>query len=244
MKIAEDVLTVLNNSRLENNVLYLPPTQLERKLYVSTNKVLELLGGKWNKKIKGHTFDSDVDELLNDAINFGEITDHKKEYQFFPTPKEIVSLMIGFAEIKNSDTILEPSAGDGAIANELISITPNIHIVELNPKMFDLLKDFPVRLNEDFLTAKLEPVYDKVVMNPPFSKQQDVDHILKAFSLLKPGGILVSVVSESPFFRQNKKSIEFREWLDINNAEIFELESGAFKSSGTMVKSRIIKTVK
>jgi hypothetical protein len=54
----------------------------------------------------------------------------------------------------------------------------------------------------------------------------------------------VSVVSESPFFRSNKKSIEFRAWLDENNAEIIDNDPGAFKESGTMVKTRIIKLVK
>jgi len=62
--------------------------------------------------------------------------------------------------------------------------------------------------------------------------------------VLKNGGIMVSVVSESPFFRSNKKSVDFRAFLEKNNAEIYELESGAFKESDTMVKTRIIKIVK
>ena len=73
MKIKEDVLQVLNESKLDNNILYLPPKQLERKLYTDVNKVLELLGGKWNRSLKGHKFEIDVEEMLNDAINFGEV---------------------------------------------------------------------------------------------------------------------------------------------------------------------------
>jgi hypothetical protein len=38
--------------------------------------------------------------------------------------------------------------------------------------------------------------------------------------------------------------VAFREWLKDNNAEIFDLPSGAFKESGTMVKTRIIKVKK
>ena len=86
--------------------------------------------------------------------------------------------------------------------------------------------------------------YDRIIANPPFSKQQDIDHIMHMHSLLKPGGILVSVVSESPFFRINKKSVAFREFLEANNAEIIPLDTGAFKESGTMVKTRIIKMEK
>ena len=45
----------------------------------------------------------------------------------------------------------------------------------------------------------------------------------------------------SPLFRDNKKSVEFREWLKENNAIVLPLLEGAFKESGIIVKSRIIK---
>ena len=44
MKIAQDIMDVLIHSKVEGNQLFLPPTQLERKLYVSVNKILEDLG--------------------------------------------------------------------------------------------------------------------------------------------------------------------------------------------------------
>jgi len=245
MKINPEILTILNNSKLENNILYLPPTQLDRKVYVEVNKCLELIGGKWNKKLKGHSFEDDVEEILDNIINFGEVVDSKKEYQFFPTPKNIVRQLIELAEIKETDVVLEPSAGDGAIADELLKITKNVHVIELNQKMYDKLeKKFQYSMLQDFLTIEPKELYNKIVMNPPFSKQQDIDHILQAYKALKSPGILVSIVSESPFFRENRKSNEFRQWLFNNDAEVIELESGAFKESGTMVKTRIIKVVK
>ena len=111
--------------------------------------------------------------------------------------------------------------------------------------MYDKLeKKFQYSMLQDFLTIEPKELYNKIVMNPPFSKQQDIDHILQAYKALKSPGILVSIVSESPFFRENRKSNEFRQWLFNNDAEVIELESGAFKESGTMVKTRIIKVVK
>ena len=83
--------------------------------------------------------------------------------------------------------------------------------------------------------------FDKIIMNPPFSKQQDIDHIYKAFWHLKREGILISIVSEAPFFRTNKKSIEFRKFLEDNNAEIIKKPEGTFKERGTMVNTRLIK---
>lgn len=243
MKISGSVLEILNNAKLENNILYLPPQQLERKLYLEVNKVLELLGGKWDRKIKGHKFDEDVEELLNDAINYGEIIDHKKELQYFPTPINIVKQLIELAEIAPKNWVLEPSAGEGAILRELRKIAERAYYVEINEKFWNKLDEItPYGLRGNFLEKQpVDDLMDRVVMNPPFSKQQDIDHILHAYKYLKANGILVSVVSESPFYRNNKKSIQFREWLKKNGAEIIELEPGAFKESGTMVKTRIIK---
>ena len=49
MKINNTVLDVLGNCRVEENVLFLP-ANLDRKVYTDVNKVLEALGGKWNRK--------------------------------------------------------------------------------------------------------------------------------------------------------------------------------------------------
>lgn len=241
LKIKDDVLQVLRSSKVDedNNILFLPATQLDRKLYIDVNKCLESLGGKWNKKSKGHVFDSNPSDGLDEMINTGEWTDAKKEFQYFPTPKNIVKKMIELAEINSEDVILEPSAGRGAIADEFPKENP-ITLIELMPENFEKLKEKGyenVHLG-DFLQSTT--FADKIIMNPPFTKHQDVKHIFHAWECLKSGGRLVSVVSESPFFRENSLSAGFRSWLEENNAEVIELESGDFKESGTMVKTRII----
>ena len=49
--------------------------------------------------------------------------------------------------------------------------------------------------------------YSRVIMNPPFSHGQDIRHILRAFSLLRPGGVLVAVCLNGP--RQQEKLLPF-----------------------------------
>lgn len=242
MKISNEILNILDQCKIDENVVFLPQIQLDRKTYLEVNKCLESIGGKWNRKEKGHLFEENPNDLLENLMISGEVIDVKKEFQFFETPKEMAELMIEMAELKDSDVILEPSAGQGAIAN-LIPNNERVHIIELNPKNYEKLQ-YNHSVLGDFLEVETKELYDKVIMNPPFSKQQDVDHILHAFDCLKPGGILVSVVSESPFFRENKKSTEFRNWLEEHNAEVIKNDDGAFKSSGTMVNTRIIKVVK
>lgn len=244
MKVKENILDILGECVIQGNTVFLPQTQLDRKVYVEVNKCLESIGGKWNRKAKGHVFGDKPTDLLDNLILTGETTDLKKEYQYFPTPKAVVRMMVELAEIRPSDLLLEPSAGQGAILDEFPTRNPYVAI-ELSPNNIKVLRDKGYSVAQcDFLTHNPPDGYDKIIMNPPFSRQQDIDHILHAFDLIEDGGILVSVVSESPFFRSNKKSVEFREFLDKNDAEVTTLPEGAFKDSGTMVRTRIIKVRK
>ena len=56
MNISNEVLAVLSNAAMDGKNLKLTG-QLDRALYVATNKVLELAGGKWNRKAQGHIFE-------------------------------------------------------------------------------------------------------------------------------------------------------------------------------------------
>lgn len=242
MKIKPEVLNVLKMSTVneETNLLFLPNIQLDRKLYVEVNKCLEGIGGAWNRKLKGHLFDHNPSDDLDEMINTGEWTDKKKEYQYFPTPKNIVFQMINLANIQSTELVLEPSAGQGSILEEFPKNTPYVAI-ELMPENCKVLKDKGYSVAQtDFLSWNPVEKFDKIIANPPFTKQQDVKHVLHMWDCLKKGGRLVSIVSESPFFRENNLSKEFRSWLDENNGEIIELDAGDFKESGTMVKTRII----
>ena len=69
-KIPENVLNVLGECRADGNLLYLPSVQLDRKTYTEVNKVLENMGGKWNRKAKAHVFaeDDDVAEMLENVL--------------------------------------------------------------------------------------------------------------------------------------------------------------------------------
>ena len=59
MKVANEVLNVLAAADFSGPRLVLTG-QLDRKLYTSTNAVLEAAGGKWDKKTKAHIFPVDA----------------------------------------------------------------------------------------------------------------------------------------------------------------------------------------
>lgn len=243
MKIRDEILSILAMCLIEENIVSLPQIQLDRKTYLEANKHLEHLGGKWNRRAKGHVFDFDPTDSFENMLLTGETTDFKKESQFFETPPELAKKMVEMADIGTDHYILEPSAGRGAITKQIDK--GFLFCNEINPEMANyLINELNLNVScSDFLkfTEQESGIHDRIIMNPPFTKQQDIDHILHAYSLLSPGGILVSVVSESPFFRENEKSKVFRKWLELINAEVINNPDGTFKSSGTMVRTRLIK---
>jgi predicted RNA methylase len=254
MKIANDILNILDKCTIEQNTVFLTCGQLDRKTYEAVNKCLESIGGKWNKKAKGHVFEDDPVELLDNLILTGETIDLKKQYQFFPTPRVVAEIMCDMAELKPESKVLEPSIGKGDLADVIYERgIAELIGVELNRDMDKHLKNKPytsmtginfLDFADEVQDGKIRQDWDRIIMNPPFAKQQDIDHVYAAYAILAKSGVLVSVVSEGPFFRENKKSVDFREWLDDIGAEVIENDVGAFKESGTMVKTRIIKIAK
>ena len=244
MGIKENIRDILAECRAEGNVVYLPQRQLERADYEAVNKVLSALGGKWNRKAKGHVFDYEPEDALEEVVLSGEYSDVKKEFQFFETPKELAQKLCDMAEITSDCSVLEPSVGKGRIADEIIKRNPkDLRCYEINKDLEKFLSEKEYSVNfGDFLTASEEEINaDRIVMNPPFSKQQDIDHVYKAFEVLNPDGILVSVMSTSHTYRTNRKSELFRDFLEMTGAEVEILPEGTFKESGTMVRSCVVK---
>ena len=252
MKIKNEILEVIKQGTLseEGDVYYLPDIQLDRKLYVETNKVLEGLGLKWNKKEKAHISSEDVSEKWYNMIDTGEWVDVKKQYQYFPTPKEIVRQMIDMINWEGVETALEPSFGTGNILDELPSQT-NIHGCEINPEMFTevSLKYTAVEnvnlLNIDFLSLE-EMCFDVIIANPPFTKLQSLKHFNHMVKLLEDNGQLLCILPCGDYDKNSSIKLrqEFTKFVDDNNCSITYLDGGHFKESGTMVKTMIVKYVK
>jgi hypothetical protein len=134
---------------------------------------------------------------------------------------------------------LEPSAGTGAIADKMKAAGLDVHCVEINMGLTQglLSKGYSVT-PADFLGIQPAENYDLVMMNPPFSA--DVAHVRHAYGFLKPGGRLVAIMSEGPFFRSYRADVEFRAWLDEIGGVSEQLPPDTFKASGTGVNVRLV----
>jgi phospholipid N-methyltransferase len=242
---------VLQACTVEGTIIKLPADQLDRKVYLDTKKKLEHIGGKWKGgKTFGFVFDHDPTELLEQIAN-GEDRNLKKETQFFPTPKEVVELMLSKVSIMAHTCILEPSAGRGAIIEGIIEHCKpfgSIHAVEKDPLHRTFLKRqidetwyTQVNLDEctDFLEYKIPEFISVILANPPFNKNQDIDHIIKMYDGLNHGTI-VTLASKHWEISDNKKERFFRKWLKVVGAEVTPIDQGAFKESGTMIATNLI----
>jgi len=239
---------VFDACRIEGNNVYLPQ-QLDRKLYEQVNKALVGIGGKWNRSAKAHVFPSDPSKLLG-RVKEGEKINLKKDFQFFETPDDIADELVRLAfEVPYQiGRILEPSAGQGAIIDAIHRKDPDIKVwcFELMGTNSQILKDkytedqIGLYRESNFLNTKNFDGYSMIIANPPFTKNQDIDHIMHMYKCLEPGGKLVSIASNHWAESSNKKETEFQEWLYEKQGTVLDIPKGSFKSSGTLVGGSII----
>ena len=239
------------------------PITKDRGLYQRTAKILETLGGKWNRKAQAIVFEDqpDAEVSLHEAIESGTYVDLRKFYQFFETPPAVSSLLMERLELRGKQTVLEPNAGHGALICAIAEFCydtkhdPQVTAVEVNPdceyRLRELIGSDSQVLKRlvmgDFLN--IDPVdglgyFDRIVMNPPFAKNQDIMHVQHAYKFLAPEGVLVAVMSPGFTFRSDKKASGFREWLEdirdtghAKQASYTTLPPNSFTVSGTNVNT-------
>jgi len=248
-QISQNIRTVLSTLEINGNDVRITG-QLDRKLYLAVNKVLERIGGKWNKKAKAHVFDVDPTDRLEAVIESG-VLDPKIKTGYFPTPPEIADKMIELADLKKQHFILEPSAGQGHIADrictKLVNHPYDIYTWELLPENRATLEEKGYYVRGDFIEFAHKRgaegwIFDRIIMNPPFERQADIDHVTAAFNLLAPSGVLVTIMSAGVIFRENKKTTECRETvIEPYVTYLKHLPTGTFKESGTMVRTIMLR---
>lgn len=132
---------------------------------------------------------------------------------YFATPEPLGLKMVEWADIRDGDKALEPSAGHGAIARWLpdnISRTVVEPSSELASRLKMVVGDARL-LQERFedLDTKANK-YDAIVMNPPFGSggSTAIQHVAKAAKHLNNGGRIVALIPTGP-----AADAKFGKWL-------------------------------
>lgn len=226
--------------------------RLNRQDYLKVNEVLETLGGRWNKKAKAHLFEGveDLRERIEGVVNLGAFVNPKKAYDLFETPLPLAQkLMRNFDVLADGSVMLEPSAGNGNLVSVILnSGNFKVRAVEIQTNCaIELHRRFRAEVElcrlevrqDDFMHTTFDRKFSGCLMNPPFSRQQDIDHVGRAIDLMskEDGCTLVAVMAAGVLFRQNAKTVAFRRLLQELDAKIEENPDGTFMPSGTAVNT-------
>jgi len=250
--IDSDVRDVLARSSISSDRVVLPPEQLDRKLYERINKALVAAGGKWNRSAKAHLFARDPREALGLAAETGKVVHVKNTLQAFYTPCAIADRLVALiGPLEDGDCVLEPSCGDGSIVGAIIRHQPGVYMTAIDidreamtSARMDWGRGRETRddfINADFLDMPVDPTYDVVLMNPPFTKDQDIEHVMHAWEFVRPGGRLATIMSMGWRTSTRGKRKRFREFVELLGGKVIEVEAGAFKESGTDVSTVMVR---
>jgi hypothetical protein len=238
-------------------------TQLARSDYEQANMVLGRIagGGSWNRQRRGHIYPPGRNPAaeLRDVLTAGVIPpDPKQQDGWFATPTRLAeSLAFDYAlpgpQLPTDQVrALEPSAGEGALADALCGYgVVDITCVEPDPYRSALLRGKGYQTVEttfqDWVatTPNTRSHFNIVLMNPPFTEPGDqlawITHITLAWELLAPGGRLVAVCPASLEFRTDRRTRTLRELVE-RTGDLQRLPADTFKQSGTNVRT-VVATI-
>lgn len=218
------------------------PGRLDRKLYLEVNAALSALGGTWTRKLQAHLFPGDPTTALASVVGEGSFVDTKRELDQFFTPDPLAALIAERADVAGR-FVLEPSAGHGALAKAALAQgAAHVVCVDKDPACCAVLGQLGAQVDvceDDFLALRPAGLFSRILMNPPFSGQQDIDHVTHAHALLPKGGRLVAVMANGVTFREDRKAKGFRALAD-RHGTIEELPPQSFRASGTDVHTVLV----
>jgi hypothetical protein len=153
------------------------------------------------------------------------------DMQFYPTPEDLAKRAWGKFKNKDYVKVLEPSAGEGHLAEACPrdyygGKSTKADCIELDVTKHPLLRDkgFDV-IGVDFLSYDGPgAMYSHIIMNPPFA--QGVQHVLKAWDILYDGEIVAILNAETirnPFSKEREMLVRLIE----QNGDVEYIE-GAF----------------
>lgn len=165
--------------------------------------------------------------------------DQRDGVDFYPTPEPLALKLVEWAGLRPNERVLEPSAGDGAIARYF---PDDVDVTLIEPSSdlgaTALLRAPGAKLvNGQFEDYHVVNKHHAIVMNPPFGAggKTAYDHVEKALTHLRPGGRLVAIVPTGP---AADKQFEKRNWPGVISTVI--LPDVTFQRAGTSVRTRVL----
>ena len=241
-KLPTAVLQALAQAQVDNRDIRVVE-RLQPPLFAKVKDVLEELGGRWSTSRQAFVYQDDPQAALQQVLASGQILT-RRDYEFFRTPDNLVKQLLANAMLKPGMRVMEPNAGDGALALAAAAVVghANVTCCELMPQNVRQLKalGFDIEGPKDFLEVVPRPQHDVVLMNTPFSGGKDRQHVLHALKFLKDGGELWAIISTSWKTAEHHGAREFREMLQAHALAVEDIPAGTFANVGTNVPTVLI----
>jgi hypothetical protein len=191
--------------------------------------ILQAIGG--TKSPEGWwQFDYAPMPVIQEIVVSGCIPD-QVSHQYYPTPEKLARIAVDWADIGPDDECLEPSAGQGGIADWMPK--ERTTCVEISALHCAVLKAKGLKTVEaDFLPwAMTAPKFDVICLNPPFSEGRAKLHTEAAAALLNPVGRLVAILPAS------HKGKDLLPGMTCEWSPIYEREFAGTSVAVTMLKA-------
>lgn len=181
-------------------------------------------------------------------------TKSREGIDYFATPEPLGEKMVEWLHTQPGDSLLEPSAGDGAIARWMPNNTSNTVVEPSNDLQARLMRNVNnVKLfKSGFELMGLHNKFNGIVMNPPFGLggKTAIEHVAKAYKHLKDGGRLIAIIPDGPaankrFDKWFNGDPDASRWQDrgVRDGVIMatiNLPGITFKRAGTAVRTKLV----
>lgn len=213
---------------------------------------------------RGERFASRADRLRTEAGSQADYAraQHEKALAtipiagYFPTPANLAERVAALADLQSGHQVLDPSAGKGDLLRAAQVATrqrdrgmegggptkSKFDAIEIAHQLQPMLKEQGFALiHDDVLDPHFDPGtrYDRILINPPYEKGASIDHVLRAWEFLRPGGRMVALLPESIWYRTDNKHTAFRDWFTSLKHRDEKQEPQPFGRSGD-IATRIL----
>lgn len=236
-----------------------PPLVRDRAVYIEVQRELTRLadGGRWDRRDCVFVYNRDprpeLEKLTGQPPLDMPSEARDKELAYWPTPPALAAdLAEAVRDLDPPAVALEPSAGDGALVRAMLAINPDLHVVcvEADPTRAEQLRrqGFAVQNTRfhDYAqhhldTPEFSPMFDAVIMNPPFTEPGDryawTTHLELAWALLKPGGQLRAIVPPSIEYGRQRRIATIRDLLKAAGGRWRQPPEGTFAVTTLVVEA-------
>lgn len=155
------------------------------------------------------------------------------------TSDPLADKMISMLDYNPSNTVFEPCAGTGAITSKLYKLVVNkedcLSACEMNVRNRNELRSACPGIDIGVDIFEYEPEndggFDRIIMVPPHKDGIDLTTIRHCWTLLNPGGIMVSLTH--PDWMVGRYTIQryFRKWLYDKKYDIVFVEDDSYANA-------------